>query len=88
MSDTPRSDAEANGKNPFGTLMGDNLRNALVPSDFARQLERELAAAQIGAARYEFVRTLCPAHFRDLWWDCMRNHMNFDAEVDRRRTAK
>jgi hypothetical protein len=42
MSDTPRSDAEANGKNPFGTLMGDNLRNALVPSDFARQLEREL----------------------------------------------
>ena len=45
MSDTPRTDAEANGKNPFGTLIGDNLRNALVPSDFARQLERELSEA-------------------------------------------
>ena len=42
MSDTPRTDAAANGRNPFGTLIGDNLRNALVPSDFARQLEREL----------------------------------------------
>ena len=47
MSDTPRTDEQINGKpcTKFGILAGDSLRNAAVPSEFARQLERELNAA-------------------------------------------
>ena len=47
MSDTPRTDEQINGKpcTQFGILAGDSLRNAAVPSEFARQLERELNAA-------------------------------------------
>jgi hypothetical protein len=49
MSDTPLTDEQINGKpcTQFGLLAGMSLRNALVPSEFARQLERELAATQI-----------------------------------------
>ena len=46
MSDTPRTDAEANGGNPMGVLMGNGLRDALVQAEFARQLERELTEAR------------------------------------------
>jgi hypothetical protein len=50
MSDTPtpQTDEQINGKpcTQFGLLAGMSLRNALVPSDFARQLERELAATK------------------------------------------
>lgn len=46
MSDTPRTDAEANGGNPMGVLMGNGLRDALVQAEFARQLERELNEAR------------------------------------------
>lgn len=46
MSDTPRTDAEANGGNSMGVLMGNGLRYALVQSEFARQLERELNEAR------------------------------------------
>ncbi len=47
MSDTPRTDEQINGKpcTRFAILAGDSLRDALVPSEFARQLERELNAA-------------------------------------------
>lgn len=47
MSSTPRTDAQINGKpcTQFSILAGDPLRDALVPSDFARQLERELNVA-------------------------------------------
>ena len=47
MSDTPRTDEQINGKpcTRFECLAGDSLRDALVPSQFARQLERELNAA-------------------------------------------
>lgn len=45
MSDTPRTDAEANGGNHMGVLMGNGLRDALVQAEFARQLERELTEA-------------------------------------------
>jgi hypothetical protein len=47
MSDTPRTDEQINGKpcTRFAILDGDSLRDALVASDFARQLERELNAA-------------------------------------------
>ena len=47
MSDTPRTDEQINGKpcTRFAILAGDSLRNAAVPSEFARNLERELNAA-------------------------------------------
>ena len=47
MSDTPRTDEQINGKpcTRFEILAGDSLRNASVPSEFARGLERELNAA-------------------------------------------
>jgi hypothetical protein len=46
MNDTPRTDEQINGKpcTRFEILAGDSLRNAAVPSEFARQLERELNA--------------------------------------------
>ena len=49
MSDTPRTDEQINGKpcTRFEILAGDSLRNALVPSEFARELERELNAANV-----------------------------------------
>jgi hypothetical protein len=78
MSDTPRTD-EAE----FHT--GAGFR---VTATFCRQLERELTAAQIGAARYEYLRGLSPMAYRNLWKDCMFDDVIFDAEVDRRRTAK
>ena len=44
MSDTPRTDEQINGKpcTRFEILAGDCLRNAAVPSEFSRTLEREL----------------------------------------------
>ncbi len=47
-TDTPRTDEQINGKpcTRFAVFAGDSLRDALVRSEFARQLERELAAAQ------------------------------------------
>jgi hypothetical protein len=41
---TPRTDERINGApcTRFGVLAGDSLRDALVPSEFARTLEREL----------------------------------------------
>ena len=59
MSDTPRTDEQINGKpcTRFEILAGDSLRNASVPSEFARQLERELNAAndEIGEKRKDVV---------------------------------
>lgn len=79
MSDTPRTDERerTNGNVLCGSA---NL-------DFARQLERELAAAKIGAARYEYLRGLSTMAYRNLWKDCMFDDLIFDAEVDRRRSA-
>ena len=65
---TPRTDEQINGKpcTRFCVLAGDSLRDALVQSDFARTLERELnesrnaerlARVQLGAER-EKVRVL------------------------------
>ena len=47
MNSTPRTDEQINGKpcTKFEILAGDSLRNAAVPSEFARTLERELNAA-------------------------------------------
>jgi len=47
MNSTPRTDEQINGKpcTRFEILAGDCLRNAAVPSEFARTLERELNAA-------------------------------------------
>lgn len=43
MSDTPETDEQINGKpcTRFAIYAGDSLRDALVPSEFARKLERE-----------------------------------------------
>jgi chromosome segregation ATPase len=43
---TPRTDAQINGRpcTQFAIIAGDSLRDALVKSEFARQLERELTA--------------------------------------------
>ncbi len=55
ISDTPRTDEQINGKpcTRFEILAGDSLRNAAVPSEFARQLERELNAANERIKRLE-----------------------------------
>jgi len=55
MSDTPRTDEQINGKpcTRFEILAGDSLRNAAVPSEFARTIERELNAAQERIKRME-----------------------------------
>ena len=55
MNDTPRTDEQINGKpcTRFEILAGDSLRNASVPSEFARQLERELNAANDRIKRLE-----------------------------------
>ena len=55
MSDTPRTDEQINGKpcTRFAILAGDSLRNAVVQSEFARQLERELNAAHERIKRME-----------------------------------
>jgi hypothetical protein len=47
MNSTPRTDEQINGKpcTRFDILAGDSLRNAVVPSEFARTLERELNAS-------------------------------------------
>ena len=43
---TPRTDAEVNNRpRTIQQFMGDSLRDALVPSNFARTLERELTTA-------------------------------------------
>jgi predicted nucleic acid-binding Zn-ribbon protein len=55
VSDTPRTDEQINGKpcTQFGILAGDSLRNASVPSEFARTIERELNAANDRIKRLE-----------------------------------
>ena len=62
MSDTPRTDQQINGKpcTRFEILAGDSLRNASVPSEFARQLERELNAAnaEIQSLKYNIDRVM------------------------------
>ena len=55
MSDTPRTDEQINGKpcTRFEVMAGDSLRNASVQSEFARELERELNAANDRIKRLE-----------------------------------
>ncbi len=68
MSDTPRTDEQINGKpcTRFEILAGDSLRNAAVPSEFARQLERELTTAQERIKRLEdIIKRASNEFFRD-----------------------
>jgi hypothetical protein len=55
VNDTPRTDEQINGKpcTRFEILAGDSLRNAAVPSEFARTIERELTTAQQRIKRLE-----------------------------------
>lgn len=54
MSDTPETDEQINGKpcTSFYVCAGDTLRDALVPSEFARKLERERDEAREDATNY------------------------------------
>lgn len=49
MSDTPETDEQINGKpcTRFQVYVGDSLRDAWVPSEFARKLERERDEARL-----------------------------------------
>jgi putative lipoic acid-binding regulatory protein len=51
MTDTPRTDEQINGKpcTRFAIMAGDSLRDAMVQSEFARTLERELGQLQAAA---------------------------------------
>lgn len=82
MSDTPRTDSAS-------VMDGNEVSgySEVVDADFSRQLELELTAAQIGAARYECVRAMNAHEFAELFHYCMLTGMPFDAEVDRRRSA-
>jgi len=55
MNSTLRTDEQINGKpcTRFEILAGDCLRNAAVPSEFARTIERELNAANERIKRLE-----------------------------------
>ena len=68
MSDTPRTDEQINGKpcTRFEVMAGDSLRNASVQSEFARELERELNAANDRIQRLEDrIHRAAIAFFRD-----------------------
>lgn len=64
MNDTPRTDEQINGKpcTRFAVMAGDSLRDALVSSEFARQLELELNAAKaaINSAYWQLLPFLKP----------------------------
>ena len=61
MSDTPRTDEQINGKpcTRFEVMAGDSLRNASVPSEFARELERELNEIErLAAVRLSYIKLI------------------------------
>jgi hypothetical protein len=75
MSDTPRTDEQINGKpcTRFAILAGDSLRDALVPSEFCRQLERELNAAKDRIKRLEEAGDKMEAWLRDERLDAVQH---------------
>ena len=70
ISDTPRTDEQINGKpcTRFEVMAGDSLRNASVPSEFARELERELNAANERINRLEEVGDWMRYNSNNEWW--------------------
>ena len=85
ISDTPRTDEQINGKpsTRFAILAGDSLRDALVPSDFSRQLERELNTANQRISKInDYVAALETAG------DEMANELSYGYDVDLWRKAK
>lgn len=89
MSDTPRTDEQINGKpcTRFEVIAGDSLRNASVPSEFARQLERELNAANESFRKLNIhtlnlidrIRRLEEAGDKIAYWFEAREQRHFDA---------
>ena len=75
MSDTPRTDEQINGKpcTRFAILAGDSLRNAAVPSEFARTIERELNAANERIKRLEEAGDKMEAWLRDERLDAVQH---------------
>ena len=79
MSDTPRTDEQINGKpcTRLEILAGDSLRNAAVPSEFARTIERELNAANKRISKlYDYVAAL------ETGGDLMAHELGFGYDVD------
>lgn len=64
MSDTPRTDAFGSQPTKWGPTQHDKLIPEWV--SFARQLERELAAAQKDAKRYQWLRDEAPIGAGDM----------------------
>ena len=78
ISDTPRTDEQINGKpcTRFEILAGDSLRNASVPSEFARELERELNAAQQRIKRLEEAGDRLQMLIEEQgWWESVPQEM-------------
>ena len=72
MNDTPRTDEQINGEpcTRFEIMAGDSLRDASVPSEFARTLERELAqiksAWDAGVSKWRENHESIPTAFAEL----------------------
>ena len=78
MSDTPRTDEQINGKpcTQFEVMAGDSLRNASVPSEFARELERELNAANDRIKRLEEAGDRLQMLIEEQgWWESVPQEM-------------
>ena len=92
MSDTPRTDAIYNVE-LLDRSISEHCRTwgwGTVSDfrDLARQLERELTEAKIGAARYEYIRKLTIHQYGTILRDCITFDLKFDEEVDRRMNEK
>ena len=78
MSNTPRTDDQINGKpcTRFEVMAGDSLRNASVPSEFARELERELNAANDRIKRLEEAGDRLQMLIEEQgWWESVPQEM-------------
>ena len=85
MSNTPRTDEQINVKpcTRFAIFAGDALRDASVPSEFARGLERELKAANERISKLnDYVAALETAG------DEMAKELGYGYDVDMWRKAK
>ena len=82
MSDTPRTDEQINGKpcTRFDILAGDSLRNAAVPSEFARIIERELNAANERIKRLEDSYAAKDAQLSNLLHICRANGIDVSSQ--------
>jgi len=48
------------------------------------KFEKNQTETALSHIRYEYLRTLNPTQFQELWLDCLKNDKRFDDEVLRR----